>query len=94
MNGLNKRHFKFYMDDPEFGDEYSFEETIDDYDHEYQEELEYLLDQFKKFLLSCGYSEVTLSHLQFLEDKEWKYVLQTYGEWKEEYKNYIRKENM
>ena len=94
MEKVNKRQFKFYMTDPEMGEEFSFEETIDDCDPEFQEELDYLLEQFKKFLMCCGYSETTVSRIQFLEDKQWKYVLQSYGEWKQEYKKYIRKENM
>lgn len=77
-----KRKFKFFMTIPEEGDaKYKSEWTIRDYDREFEEELDYLLDQFKRFLLACGYSEIQTSRLQYLEDDEWKYVLEKYGKW-------------
>jgi len=82
---MDKRKFKFYMNEPETGDEYSFEENISDWDCEFQEELDYLLEQFKNFLKAAGYGEMAVSHLQYLDDEEHKYVLQRYGEWNEEY---------
>lgn len=75
------RKFKFYMNDPEDGSEFSLEETVPNYDNDFEYELDYLLDQFKKFLLATGWSEVTLSRLQYLEDDEWKYVLEKYHKW-------------
>lgn len=66
-------------------EEFSGEWTIDDCYDDVQEELDYLLDQFKRFLLMCGYSEMTVSRLQYLEDDEWKYVLERYHEWNSEY---------
>lgn len=88
---IKKRTFKFYMTD-EFDNEFSFEETIDECDSEYQTELDYLLEQFKSFLKACGYQELSVSKLQYLEDEEWKYVLQQYGEWKDHYDKYIKTE--
>lgn len=76
-----KRKFEFYMNDPETNDEYRLTETVDDCIYDMQDELDYFLDQFKKFLLSCGYAEISVSHLQYLEDTEWKDVLTAYGEW-------------
>lgn len=75
-----KRKFKFYMTD-EFDNEYNLEQVIDDYDSDYETELQYLLDRFKDFLRACGWLETTVSHLQYLEDDEWKYVLEQYHEW-------------
>ncbi len=76
-----KRTFKFYMTDPYMGEEFQGEWTIKEHDQEFEEELDYLLDQFKRFLLMCGWPEGVLSRLQYLEDDEWKYVLTQYNEW-------------
>lgn len=83
----HKRHFKFEMTD-EFDNEFKFESTVgDNYD---QDELDYILEHFKSFLRAAGFSEITISKLQYLEDEEWKYVLTQYGEWDEEYERIIR----
>lgn len=68
-----------------YGQSFSFHENIDDYDPEFEDNLDYLLDQFKRFLKACGYTEMTVSRLQYLEDEEWKYVLEQYGEWTSEH---------
>lgn len=78
-----KRKFKFYMTD-ELDNEYTFEQVIDDYDREYEDELDYLLKRYKEFLAACGFSEMFLSKLQYLEDDEWKYVLEKYRAWDSE----------
>lgn len=75
-----KRKFKFYMTDDDLDEEYLGEWTVSYYPS-VQEELDFLLEQFKRFLAMCGWSENALSHLQYLEDEEWKYVLTEYGEW-------------
>lgn len=62
-----------------------------------ESDLEYLLEEFKHFLLAAGYPSVTVSRLQYLNDDEWKYVLTNYGEWDEVkenlYKHFKRLEN-
>lgn len=84
MQGENAmRKFKFYMSEPELKGYYSSEVEIPDCDTDLQEELDYLLEQFKCFLRLVGYSDVTISRLQYLEDEEWKSVLSAYGEWNE-----------
>lgn len=81
----NKRIFKFYMKTPDReyyeGEEYESTLCIEDYDYKYEDELEYILNTFKRFLGMCGWSETSLSQLQYLEDDEWKYVLEQYGTW-------------
>ena len=79
-----KRKFKFYMTDPDINAEYKMEQTIPDYNPELETELDYILGVFKNFLLSIGYASTTVSRIQFLETKEWKYVLERYGEWSDE----------
>ena len=85
---MDKRKFEFYMTDPGTDNEYKLTETVDDCYYDIQDELDYFLDQFKKFLLSCGYTEISVSHLQYLKDAEWKDVLTAYGEW-DDYKEKI-----
>ena len=91
-----KRKFKFYMTDPDINAEYKMEQTIPDYNPELETELDYILGVFKNFLLSIGYAPTTVSRIQFLETKEWKYVLERYGEWSDEkeelYKYFIKTE--
>lgn len=80
-----KRIIKFYMKDPYSGEEYTLAESILDCDEEYQEELDYLLHEFKKFLFVIGYAESMISKLQYLENDEWRDVLTKYGEWNDHY---------
>ena len=82
---MDKRSFKFYMTTNDPDEEFTGAWTVDDNYPEVQEELDYLLDQFKRFLLMCGYCEDSISHLRYLEDDEWKYVLTQYGEWNSEH---------
>lgn len=57
-----KRRFRFYMTDID-GQEFESDTLVYDYCDEFETELSYLLDQFKKFLLLSGYSEMTVSKL-------------------------------
>ena len=87
------RTFKFGMTCPsDFkdtpGEEFKAEWTVLDYNPDYEYELDYLLTQFKNFLKMCGYSDLTVSRLQYLEDKEFEYVLKAYGEWTSEHEKY------
>ena len=77
----NLREFKFYMSEPETGGEYSFQEKIPDYDPDYEDQITYIFDEFKHFLRAVGFAELTISKIQYLENDEWKYVLERYGEW-------------
>lgn len=81
MNDEVLREFKFYMTEPETGGEYKCEWKVPDYYPDLEYELDYLLEQFKHFLSAVGYSEIQLSKIQYLEDDEWKYVLEKYEEW-------------
>lgn len=79
-----KRRFLFEMTDPSDegpDDVYRFKETIDDYVYGDTTEIEYILEEFKKFLFCIGWNENQISRIQFLEPKEWKHVLTEYGEW-------------
>lgn len=59
------------------------ENPEDNYSHQYKSnsesykyyDIEYLLVEFKHFLLSIGYAESTVSRIQYLKDDEWKHVL-------------------
>lgn len=93
MSDEAMREFEFYMSDPDLNGYYSSKVKIPEYDPEFDTELGYLLEQFKNFLKLAGYTETTVSRLQYLEDKEWKYVLTSYGEWKEEYEKFVKMEN-
>ena len=73
------------MKDPYSGEEYTLAENILDCDEEYQEELDYLLDEFKKILFVIGYAESMISKLQYLENDEWRDVLTKYGKWNDHY---------
>lgn len=77
----NLREFKFYMSEPETGGGYSFYEKILDYDPDFEEEMEYILDEFKNFLRVVGFSDLQISKIQYLENEEWKYVLERYNDW-------------
>lgn len=76
-----KNEFDFWMREGETEDEFRMQCTIDESDPDYETEIEYLLNVFKRFLKAMGYLETTISQIQYLEDDEWKYVLERYNEW-------------
>ena len=78
-----KNKFDFYMYDAETKNEYRTQISIDKYDYELEYELEYLLNVFKTFLKTIGFSEINISQIQYLEEDEWKYVSEQYNEWNE-----------
>ncbi len=67
-----KRRFLFEMTEPsdEGSDSvYRFEETIDDYIYGDISEVEYILDEFKKFLYCVGFNEKLISMIQLVENE-------------------------